>query len=121
MPLTMVPPRSQLDLDQAPSIIPDCDAQTITTSTSSNLARYLLYRQPTITLNHLLRHRHTSTSSLTHPPTTTSTLPDAALSLVPNATRCLSAFTKGPTLAYLGITAHALRLRTRYHPGTTSG
>src|SRR6266704_2348219 len=90
MPPTMVPPRSQLDLDQAPSIIPDCDARTITTSTSSNLARYLLYRQPTIILDHLPRHRHTSTSSLTHPPTTTSTLPNAALSLVPNATRCLS-------------------------------
>src|SRR5438309_49824 len=68
MPPTMVPPRSQLDLDQASSIIPDCDARTITTSTSSNLARYPLYRQPTITLDHLLRHRHTSTSPLTHPP-----------------------------------------------------
>src|SRR6266568_6984403 len=67
-PLTMVPPRSQLDLDQAPLIIPDCDTRTITTSTSSNLACYPLYRQPTITLDHLLRHRHTSTSPLTHPP-----------------------------------------------------
>src|SRR5438270_824131 len=99
----MVPPRSQLDLDQAPSIIPDCDARTITTSTSSNLARYLLYRQPTIILDHLPCHRHTSTSPLTHPPTTTSTLPDAALSLVPNTTHRLSAFTKAPHLRTLAL------------------
>src|SRR5438270_9418753 len=99
----MVPPRSQLDLDQAPSIIPDCNARTITTSTSSNLACYPLYRQPTIILNHLLCHQHTSTSPLMHPPTTTSTLPDAALSIVPNATCCLSTFTKAPHLHTLAI------------------
>src|SRR5438445_235217 len=90
MPPMMVPPRSQLDLDQVPPIIPDRDTRTITTSTSSNLARYPLYRQPSITPDHLLYHRYTPTSPLTHPPTTTSTLPDAALSLVPNATRRLS-------------------------------
>ena len=90
MPPTMVPPRSQLDLDQAPSIILDCNTRTITSSTSSSPARYPLYQQPLITLDQLPRHQHTLTSSLTHPPTTTSTLPDAALSLVPNAIRRLS-------------------------------
>src|SRR6266571_1509778 len=115
IPPTMVLPRSQLDLDQASSIIPDCDARTITTSTSSNLARYPLYRQPMIILDHLPRHRHTSTSSLTHPPTTTSTLPDAALSLVPNATRCLLLLLRPHTCISCPCTSALYSLPPRHH------